>query len=134
MTELPPTLEPWTPELVKARLEQAAQIERRRPERHVRPDGARSSWPAHQIQRDFDLVEVLPPCPTPQEIIRAEEAMGWLRWVPSAGVRRMLWSLACGSAVRTMMTEYRRGRKTIDRLCASGLKRIANRLNARERR
>lgn len=120
---------PWTPALVADRLERAADVERRRPAQHLWPAGVRSSWPTHQIQHDFDVAEVRPPLPSSHEILLAEEAMGWLLLIRSSEVRKIVWSKANGKSGRTLMAEFGRSRKTLDRLCASGWESIANRLN-----
>lgn len=124
----------WTAELVAERLQQAARVERSRHERRVRPAGYRSSWPAHQIQHAMDLIDPCEPMPSPLEITLAEEAMGWLFWIRSPEVRRMLWSRANGASGREMMAEFRRTHKTIARMCQSGLDCLARRLNAGGRR
>lgn len=131
MTAVPPTVEPWTLDRVAVRLEQAADVERLRVVAYVRPSGVKSSWPAHQIQHSFEFVEVQRPTPSAIEISRAEEAMGWLLWVKSPDVRRVLWSKANRKSERNLMIEYRRTRKTINQMCIDGLELIVNKLNAR---
>ncbi|MEO5335164.1 MAG: DUF6362 family protein [Magnetococcus sp. YQC-5] len=129
MTAAPPTVEPWTLDRVAVRLEQAADVERLRFVAYARPSGVKSSWPAHQIQSSFDFFEARRPIPSAPEISRAEEAMGWLLWVKSLEVRRLLWSKANRRSDRDLMTEFRRSRTTINRMCVDGLRLIANKLN-----
>lgn len=132
MTALPIAMAPWTPKRVAERLEQAAEVERRRPARHVRPAGAKSSWPTYQIQHALDVVDFQCPLPTPAEISLADEAMGWLLWIRSAEVRKVLWSKANRRSGRALMVEFGRSRKTLDRLCAFGWASIARKLNLKD--
>ncbi|MBF0263265.1 MAG: hypothetical protein HQL97_15655 [Magnetococcales bacterium] len=80
----------------------------------------------------LDYVELRPELPTALEITLAEEAMGWLGWIKSPEVRRMVWDRACGVSGRKMAKAYKHDRKTLERICRDGLERIAGHLNARE--
>ncbi len=119
----------WTPEMVKLRLEQAAETERRRPVHNLRPDHARSSWPAHQIQHSADVIDFFPPQPSAEEIDRAEEAMNWLLWLESVDLRKLLWRKAQNVQEKILQFEFGKSRTTLHRDCKTGWSAISTTLN-----
>lgn len=87
----------WTPKLVEARMEEAADTLRRLPEDRLR--SARSSWPP--IIREFHDAYGAEPArlrlgpPSAAAIDRMDQSLEWLRWL-EADDARIVWLRACG--------------------------------------
>jgi hypothetical protein len=87
----------WTPKLVEARLEEAADTLRRLPEQRVQ--ACRSGWP--QIIREFHDAYGCEPArlrlgpPSAVAIDRMDQTLAWLRWLEPDDAR-IVWLRACG--------------------------------------
>lgn len=122
--------DPWTPKLVEARIEEAADTLRRLPEERVRT--TRSTWPP--IIRDFWEMYGVEPArlrlgpPSAAAIDRMDQTLEWLRWL-EADDARIVWLRACD--VRWKVICWRMGcdRPTLWRRWVAALVLIAGRLN-----
>jgi len=100
----------WTPDEVKRRLREAAQTMRRtRPERHLRPDGYRSTWPGILAA----LGDVCPDqpanraaIPSPREIDQMHEALDWLALIADERQRRLVAARALGRRWAGLRAEH----------------------------
>jgi hypothetical protein len=134
---------PWTAEIVRERLVEAFEVDRRLP--RDRRQGTGSSWPAAPIHEFADIVhwdageqrervwrswERSPAAPA--EVTRMEEAFGWLRWVPMRE-RQALEAWAQAAATRRSVSALlaKRGlkRSTFYRQRDNAARRIADKLN-----
>jgi hypothetical protein len=133
----------WSPDLVRERLVEAFEVDRRMPgERRYRIG---SSWPAAPLHEFTDIVhwdsgeqrqrvwqswERAPA--SPQEVTRMEEAFGWLQWVPMTE-RRCLeaWAQAVAAhrSVSALLAKRGLKRSTFYRHRDHAAQRIADRLN-----
>lgn len=84
-------MDDWTPAMVDARLEGAADVFSILPE--VKPQGYFNAWPGY-FHSFADKVGQLPqmprPRPSPRQITQAEETLLWLRWLDPDDAR-LLW-------------------------------------------
>ena len=113
----------WTGAIVRQRLVEAFEIDRRLPKERSRSTG--STWPAKPIHEFADLVYwnegeqrervweswERSAGVSPQEITRWEETFAWLRWVPLTE-RRALEAWAAASARGLKVRRMIRGRWT----------------------
>ena len=122
----------WTPTLVEARLDEAADVMKRLPE--VRMQGYYSLWP--KVLTEFsDLVGQEPPRlkrppPSPDAITRVEETLGWLRWL-EADDTKLAWARAERTPWKMICWRFGVGRATAHRRWEYALSLIAWRLNGR---
>ena len=120
----------WTPKLVEARFEEAADTLRRLPS--VKVQGYFNTWPP--VIRDFweafgrTEVRVRPAPPAPGAIDRMDETFTWLRWLEPEETR-LVWLRAEG--VVWKLITYRLGvcRSTAWRQWVAALIKVASRLN-----
>ncbi len=123
---------PWTPELVKARLAEAADTLRRLPSARIRarltawPDVVQSASTAY----GYEAARTRPAAPTPEAISRMDETLGWLFWVENEG-RRLLWARAMGVPWRRLEDLDGRSHVTLKRAHDRLLDEIARRLNGK---
>lgn len=124
----------WTPKLVEARIEEAADTLRRLPEQRLQT--CRSTWPP--IIRDFWEVYGAEPArlrlgpPPAAAIDRMDAALEWLRWLEQDDAR-IVWLRACG--VRWKVIAWRMGvcRNKAWRTWVAALMAIATVLNQSQR-
>lgn len=121
----------WTPAMVEARLESAADVFRSLPE--VKPQGYFNAWPEY-FHSFADQVGQEPrmrrPKPSPRQITQAEEAMLWLRWLePEDG--RLVWARADGMAWKPICWQFGISRATANRRWQYGLAVIVWKLNGK---
>ena len=136
MTENPRTPDLWTPELVKARLAEAADTLRRLPSARIRarltawPDVVQSAATAY----GYEAARTRPAAPAPDAISRMDETLSWLFWIGNdetgkAG-RRLLWARALGVPWRRLEDMDGRSHVTLKRVHDRLLGDIARRLAA----
>ena len=120
----------WTPQLVEARIEEAADTLRRLPEERVQT--ARSSWPP--IIREFHDAYGAEPArlrlgpPPAAAIDRMDQTLEWLRWLEPGDVK-LVWARAEGLPWKAICWQYRADRKTLWRHWVAALTLIARCLN-----
>ncbi|MFO7481293.1 DUF6362 family protein [Oceanibaculum nanhaiense] len=123
---------PYTPELVKARLAEAADTLRRLPSARIRarltawPDVVQSASTAY----GYEAAQTRPAAPTPEAISRMDETLAWLFWVENEG-RRLLWARAMGVPWRRLEDLDGRSHVTLKRAHDRLLGEIARRLNGK---
>jgi len=131
VARLAQTQQDWTPKLVEARLEEAADTLRRLPK--VKVQGFLSTWPP--IIRDFweafgwHDVEVRPGPPAPKAIDRMDESLRWMRWLEPEEVR-LVWLRAEGVRWKAIAHRFGMDRSTAWRHWTYALIKIASRLNS----
>ncbi len=122
--------DPWTPKLVEARIEEAADTLRRLPEERGRT--ARSSWPP--IIREFHDAYGVEPArlrlgpPPAAAIDRMDQTLEWLRWL-EADDARIVWLRACDVRWKVICWRLGADRKTLWRRWVVALTLIVGRLN-----
>ena len=120
----------WTPKLVEARIEEAADTLRRLPEERMRT--ARSAWPP--IIRDFWEMYGTEPArlrlgpPSAAAIDRMDQALEWLRWL-EADDARIVWLRACDVRWKAICWRLGADRPSLWRRWVAALALIAARLN-----
>lgn len=108
---------PYTPELVKARLAEAADTLRRLPSARLKaqltawPDVVRSASTAY----GYEAAHSRPAAPPPDAISRMDETLAWLLWVEKDG-RRLLWARALGVPWRRLEDMDGRSHVTLKRV------------------
>jgi len=124
--------EDWTPEMVQARLAEAADTLRRLPA--VKVQGYFNTWPT--VIRDFweafgwqDAEVRLGPA-SPKAIDRMDETIRWLRWL-EPDETRLVWLRAEGVRWKLISARFGVGRTTAWYRWTGALGKIAARLNAR---
>jgi hypothetical protein len=121
----------WTPKLVAAYLEEAADTLHRLPDRRV--GGYVSAWP--EIVRDYwqafgwHDAEVRPIPPSPKAIDQMDESLRWLWWLEPHEAR-LAWARASGKPWKVIAYQFGIDRTTAWRRWRYGLITIAARLNA----
>ncbi len=124
--------EKWTPKMVAARLEEAADIMKRLPE--VRPRQHHSSWPP--IIQEFweaygwNEMKVRLGPPPPDAISRMDECMEWLRWLDQEQMQ-LVWARAERFPWKVILKRLGVSRATAWRNWSSALTELAIRLNTR---
>ena len=119
----------WTPELVKARLAEAADTLRRLPSARIRakltawPDVVQSASTAY----GYEAAHTRPAAPSPEAISRMDETLAWLFWIETDG-RRLLWARALGVPWRRLEDLDGRSHVTLKKLHDRLLGEIAQRL------
>lgn len=121
----------WTPAMVEARLESAADVFHSLPA--TRPQGYFSAWPEY-LHSFADKVGQEPrmrrPQPSPQAITQAEAALLWLRWLEPADAR-LLWLRANRTQWKPICWELGMSRATANRRWQYGVAVIVWRLNGK---
>ena len=121
----------WTPTIVEARLESAADVFRSLPE--VKPQGYFNAWPeyfhsfADQVGQE---PQVRRPRPSPRQITEAEETMLWLRWLERDDAR-IVWLRANREPWKKITWEIGLSRPAANRHWQYGVALITWRLNGR---
>ena len=121
----------WTPEIVQARLAEAADTLRRLPA--VKVQGYFNTWPS--IVVDFweafgwNDTEVRLGPPAPRAIDRMDETIQWLRWL-EPDETRLVWLRAEGVRWKVICARFGVGRTTAWYRWSGALATIALRLNA----
>ena len=129
MTDPHYTPDLWTPDLVKARLAEAADTLRRLPSARLKakltawPDVVQSAATAY----GYEAAQTRPAAPSPEAISRMDETLGWLFWVGNDG-RRLLWARAMGVPWRKLEDIDGRSHVTLKKLHDRLLGEIAQRL------
>jgi DNA-binding CsgD family transcriptional regulator len=114
----------WTPRRVGARLEEAAEVVARLPDKRV--PGFYSLWP--RIVGD-PVICPGPAAPSPEAIDRMVEALAWLGWLDPEE-RRLTWLRAEGLSWKRIAYRLGIGRTTAWQRWTMALLKIASRLNA----
>ncbi len=120
----------WTPKMVEARVEEAADTLRRLPEERMRT--ARSAWPP--VIRDFWEMYGVEPArlrlgpPSAAAIDRMDQALEWLRWL-EADDARIVWLRACDVRWKAICWRLGADRPSLWRRWVAALALIAARLN-----
>jgi len=121
----------WTPTMVDARLESAADVFRSLPE--VNPQGFFNAWPEY-FQSFADQVGQEPrtrrPRHSPRQITEAEETLLWPRWLDPSDARH-LWLRANRRPRKLVCWELGISRATANRRWQYGIAVITWRLNGR---
>lgn len=129
MTDTHCTPDIYTPDLVKARLAEAADTLRRLPSARIRakltawPDVVQSAATAY----GYEAAQTRPAAPSPEAISRMDETLGWLFWIENDG-RRLLWARALGVPWRKLEDLDGRSHVTLKKLHDRLLGEIAQRL------
>ena len=125
-------MDDWTPAIVDARLESAADVFSMLPE--VKPQGYFNAWPEY-FHSFADKVGQQPqmrrPRPSPREITQAEETMLWLRWLDPDDAR-LLWLRANRTPWKPICWELGISRATANRRWQYGIAVIVWRLNGNQ--
>ena len=124
-------MDDWTPAIVDARLESAADVFSMLPE--VKPQGYFNAWPEY-FHSFADKVGQQPqmrrPRPSPRQITQAEETLLWLRWLDPDDAR-LLWLRANRTPWKPICWELGISRATANRRWQYGIAVIVWRLNGR---
>lgn len=117
---------------IEDRMEEAALTLRRLPNpAGSGPKGYGSSWPDYvrDARQAYGYGEAtMRVIPSSQEIARMEVAIDWLRLIPDADVRRIVWMKAEGHRWRSICIRSGCARSTANRKWAAGLLTIAKAL------
>ena len=119
----------WTPAMVEARLESAADVFRSLP--GVMPQGFFNAWPEyfHSVaDKVGQQPQIRRPRPSPRQITEAEETLLWLRWLDPDDAR-LLWLRANRTPWKPICWELGISRATANRRWQYGLAVIVWRLN-----
>jgi hypothetical protein len=119
-------------EETKSRLAEAADALRRLTMNGIRPGAMRSNWP-DIVQRaeeayGWTAERVRPPRPSPAQITRMDEAIGWLLWL-DAEERKLVWARSMGLSWRKIEDLDGRSVRTLQNLFAGAMRRILARRN-----
>ena len=122
--------QPWSVELVAARLVDAAHTARRLPP--VRVQGYFSAWPEFKRQPWEALASDDPPCPrlppSPEAVERMIETSRWMLWL-DVQQRHLVWMRARQEPWREISRRFACDRTTAWRRWQIALKQIASALN-----
>jgi len=121
----------WTPAMVEARLESAADVFRSLP--GVMPQGFFNAWPEyfHSVaDKVGQQPQIRRPRPSPRQITEAEETLLWLRWLDPDDAR-LLWLRANRTPWKPICWELGISRATANRRWQYGLAVIVWRLNGK---
>ena len=122
----------WSTEQVAARLQEAADTDRRLPS--VGPQGYRSLWPVclrqewERLSHEDRQLRPLPP--SPEEIERMLEVMGWMQWL-QVEQRHLAWMRAKHYGWRDIARRFGCCSKTAQRRWDAILQGLAQHLNGR---
>ena len=125
-----------TLEGVKQRLAEAADALRRLRMSGLKPGTMQAQWPevVRRVEEAYGWTgtRLRPPRPSPAEISRMDEAIGWLLLL-EADQRRIVWARAMGLSWRRLEDMDGRSVRTLQNVHATALQRIAHALQARLR-
>lgn len=111
----------------KARMAEAADALRRLSMHGLKPSGLRSQWPdiVHRVEEAYGWTgeRMRPARPTPAQITRMDEAIGWLLWLDE-DERKVVWARAMGLSWRRIEDMDGRSTRTLQTLFAAALRRI----------
>ena len=114
----------------KLRLVEAADALRRLSMNGMKPTGLRSQWPdvVHRFEEAYGwtATRMRPPRPSPSEITRMDEAIGWLLWLEGEE-RKLVWARSAGLSWRRIEDMDGRSVRTLQHLYTSALRRIHRR-------
>jgi hypothetical protein len=121
-------------EETKARMTEAADALRRLSMHVLKPSGLRAQWPdiVHRVEEAYgwSAERTRPARPTPAQITRMDEAIGWLLWLKE-DERKVVWARATGMSWRRIEDMDGRSTRTLQNLFASALRRILSRRRTR---
>ena len=130
--------ESWTAAAVSLRLAEAASALRRMP--RVQLQGRMTCWPdvaqdsaRYWMAYGTESARVRPALPSPQELDRMDEALGWLLLLSSAD-RKLVWARASGVTWRKLEDLDGRSERTLRGRCQSVHAALARALNGRQDR
>jgi uncharacterized protein DUF6362 len=114
-------------EETKSRLAEAADALRRLTMNGIKPSRLRSQWP-DIVQRaeeayGWTAERMRPPRPSPAQITRMDEAIGWLLWL-DAEERKLVWARSMGLSWRKIEDLDGRSVRTLQTLFAGAMRRI----------
>ena len=120
----------WTPKLVAARLEEAANTMKRLPS--IKIQGYSSSWPPF-IQEFWEAygwstIKVRLGPPLPDAITRMDESLEWLCLL-EASESKLVWARATGIRWKSIALRLNVTRQTLRQRWMASLTLITNRLN-----
>jgi len=114
-------------EETKLRLIEAADALRRLSMNGVKPMGLRAAWPdvVHRFEEAYGWTaeRMRPPRPSPCEISRMDEAIGWLLWL-GGEERKLVWARSAGLSWRRIEDMDGRSVRTLQHLYTAALRRI----------
>jgi hypothetical protein len=119
----------WNLENTKQRLVEAADALRRLSMHGIKPSGLRSQWPdvIHRVEEAYGWTvgRVRPPRPSPAEITRMDEAIGWLLWL-DADQRKVVWARSMRLSWRRIEDMDGRSVRTLQNIHMAALQRISS--------
>ncbi len=125
MSEAAPT---WDD--TKARLMEAADALKRLSMRGIKPGGVRAQWPdiVHRVEEAYGWTaeRLRPAIPSPAQITRMDEAIGWLLWLGEEE-RKIVWARSMGLSWRRIEDMDGRSIRTLQTLFTAALRRILSR-------
>ena len=114
-------------ENTKRRLVEAADALRRLSMNGLKPSRLRSQWPdvIHCIEEAYGWTSgpMRPPRPSPGEITRMDEAIGWLLWL-NVDERKVVWARSMRLSWRRIEDMDGRSIRTLQNIHAAALRRI----------
>ena len=117
-------------EETRSRLAEAADALRRLSLNGIKPGALRSGWPdvVHQAHEAYGWTaeRMRPPRPSPAQITRMDEAIGWLLWLDGQE-RKIVWARSMGVSWRRIEDLDGRSIRTLQNLFAAALGRIVAR-------
>jgi hypothetical protein len=117
-------------ENTKQRLLEAADALRRLTMNGIKPSGLRSQWPdvIHRVEEAYGWTEkrVRPPRPSPAEITRMDEAIGWLLWL-NPDQRKVVWARSMRLSWRRIEDMDGRSVRTLQNIHLTALQNISSR-------
>ena len=121
-------------EEVKQRLAEAADVLRRLRMSGLKPGSMQAKWPevvrCVQEAYGWTATPMRPPRPSPAQITRMDEAIGWLLLLET-DQRRIVWARAMGLSWRRLEDMDGRSIRTLQNIHATALERIARTLLAK---
>lgn len=122
----------WTSDDVKARLKEAVRTMRSLRVEGLKPAGYRGWWPdiVHDEHEAYgwEPAAYKPDPPTPNEITKMDETLGWLRWLDKDHVT-VLWMHAEGADRTDIQINVGVTRTKLWQMWKSGLEAIVYKLN-----
>ncbi len=111
----------------KRRLVEAADALRRLSMNGIKPARLRTQWPdvVHRVEEAYGWTgeRLRPPRPSPAEITRMDEAIGWLLCL-DADQRKVAWARSMGLSWRRIEDIDGRSMRTLQNIHATALERI----------
>lgn len=116
-------------ENTKQRLVEAADALRRLSMNGTKPSGLRSQWPdvIHKVEEAYGWTDgrVRPARPSPEEITRMDEAIGWLLWL-DADQRKIVWARSMRMSWRRIEDLDGRSIRTLQNMHLAALQQISS--------